>query len=191
MILAVCALCVVFTLFCFSRLPGAMDPQGGETASCVNEDIRPVSNDAGMIAAAHVTSCDNFVHDRATYVYVHRSGTNDSRKSLVFRFGNADDTDSPAMTWIDKSTLHISIGHVSEVSKQISHIDGVEITYSIGKEDFPREDSARAGREVKHLAEGMSVVLLLLIWVCVILVRSIVRERMAGDPAKGGPIAEI
>ena len=183
--LLICALCVLIILFFFSRLPNALDPQGEARGdNCIVEELPPISNGAGMIATGHVTLCDNIVHDVATYIYVHRLGKEDSRRSLVFRFGNENDgtdDDVPKITWVGRSTLHISVGHVSEVSKQIDSLDGVKISYSIGKEDFPREYSDRYDKETIHIAEVMFVLLLVLIYVCVIFARSILKQHRASD----------
>jgi hypothetical protein len=180
--LAVCAICILGILAFFCRLPTAMDPQGGESDGCINEELPAVSNGAGMVATGHETWCDDvFVHDGATYIYVHRSGKGESRKSLVFRFGNSVDYgvqyEPPRLEWGDKSTLHISVGTVEDVTKQVNFIDGVRISYSIGKEEYLREDWDRSLEQLKHIAEGMLVALVALTCVCVILVRSIINAR--------------
>jgi len=72
--------------------------------------------------------------------------------------------------WSDKSSLHISVPAVGEVTKQIATINGVRILYSIGKEDVPAGESDRNRR---HIALLLSVVLVFLTAICVMTAKSI------------------
>ena len=60
--------------------------------------------------------------------------------TLVFRYFDRYDTGPPKFEWTNESSLLISVSHVSEVSKQLSTMQGVNISYAIGKEDYPRKN---------------------------------------------------
>ena len=72
--------------------------------------------------------------------------------------------------WSDKTSLHISVPVVGEVTKQVAAIDGVKIFYSIGKEDLPAGGSEK---ENVHIAEVLFLVLIALIAICVLAAKSI------------------
>lgn len=175
LVLAVSSFLIVAILFGFYRLAKSIDPQGEANNCCIKMDLPPVSNGTGMIVSAHNTGCDCLMaHSIATYVYVHPSGSGDSRHSLVFRYEGGDD---PQLAWVDRSTLHITVGHIAEVSKQVDSIDGVKITYSIGVEDYPRKQGNRFMDLGKCIALFMFVVLLALIFIAAATVRSILKSR--------------
>ena len=186
LVLAVSSILIVALLFAFYRWAKALDPQGEENACCIKMDLPPVSNGAGMLASAHNTGCDCVMaHSIATYVYVHPSGSGDSRKSLVFRYEGGDD--DPQLTWVDRSTLHIAVGHIAEVSKQVDSIDGVKITYSIGMEYYPRKQGHRFINFRTGIGVFMFLALLALIFVAGVTVRSILRSRHGtGAESLGG-----
>lgn len=149
-----------------------IDTLGEASDNCAREDFSPVPNGSGFVATAHLTSCGYFIihGDATTYIYVHPEGTKEGRKSLVFRFSNFDHFDPPEIMWSDKSSLHISIPAVGEVTKQIATIDGVKILYSIGKEDVPAGASDRTRRRIALL---LFVSLVFLAAICVITAKSI------------------
>jgi hypothetical protein len=149
-----------------------IDALGEDSENCVRQDFSPVSNGSGLVATAHFTSCDYFiVHgDQTTYIYVNKVGTKEDRKSLVFRFSNFDHLDPPEITWSDKSSLHISVPVVGEVTEQVAAIDGVKIFYSISKEDLPAGESEK---ENAHIAEVLFPILIALIAICVMATKSI------------------
>ena len=133
-----------------------------------------------MVATGHFTVCTTLGTDAEYYVYVHKATDADSWRSLAFRFAPAfgvPDTCAPEMTWVDGSTLRISVGHISEVSKQVNSIDGVNISYSIGQEAFPLEDWDRSVKETKAFAVCMFLLLLVLIRLCALLVKSIIHQK--------------
>lgn len=149
-----------------------IDALGEASDNCAREDFSSVPNGSGLVATAHFTSCGYFIihGDATTYIYVHPEGTEDGRTSLVFRFSNFDHFDPPEIMWSDKSSLHISVPAVGEVTKQIATIDGVKILYSIGKEDVPAGASDRTRRRIALL---LLVSLVFLTAICVITAKSI------------------
>lgn len=149
-----------------------IDALGEASDNCAREDFSPVPNGSGLVATAHFTSCGYFIihGDATTYIYVHPEGTKEGRKSLVFRFSNFDHFDPPEIMWSNKSTLHISVPAVGEVTKQIATIDGVKILYSIAKEDVPAGASDRIRRRIALL---LFVSLVFLTAICVITAKSI------------------
>jgi hypothetical protein len=149
-----------------------IDALGEASDNCAREDFSPVPNGSGLVATSHFTTCGYFIihGDATTYVYVRAEGTKDGRKSLVFRFSNFDHFDPPEIMWSDKSSLHISVSAVGEVTKQIATIDGVKILYSIGTEDVPAGASDRIRRRIALL---LFVSLVFLMTICVITAKSI------------------
>ena len=121
------------------------DLLGEADNNCVKQDLPSVSNGAGMVATAHVTTCDYFIaHGAATtFVYVHKSGEQDSGSSLVFMFFNGGHLDPPRIIWDDTLALHISVDEVGGVAEQTTSKNGVKVSYSIGKEDVSLEESRR------------------------------------------------
>jgi hypothetical protein len=174
--LVVSVLGIVFVLNYLYRNIGPSDSLGEASDNCVRGDLPSVLNGSGMVATVHVTSCTfGLAHgEGTTYVYLHKSGENDSRKSLVFRFDNGNHFDSPQITWSDNLNLHISVPAVGEVTKQIASKDGVKVFYSIGKEEMSREESLRIRR---HDAKISFVWLVFLTGICVLTVRSIRKQK--------------
>ena len=115
------------------------DPQGEATSNCYSMKLKPVPNKSDMVATAHNTVCDGFGGNSVVYVYIHGVDQDDSRKSLVFRYSDKYDVPSPTIEWINDSSLRISVGEVSQVTKQLFSIDGVTVTYNIGKQDYSPE----------------------------------------------------
>ena len=116
------------------------DPQGGSNRYCISEELPPVSNKTGMVVTAHNTVCDMLGGNSAVYVYVHKLGQEESRKSLVFRYVDNPGALLPKFKWINDLTLRISVEDVSQVTKQLNMMDGVKITYVIGNEEYPRKN---------------------------------------------------
>lgn len=165
---------VVFGLYIMLRPQGSL---GEASDNCVREDFPAVPNGSGMVATSHTVSCDYFIAhgEETTFIYLHKLGANDSRKSLIFRFGNADNNfDNPQLIWSDNLNLHISISEVGEVTKEIGSTDGVKISYSIGKEDSPAGESDKIRRRI---AAVLFVVLILLTAICVVTTRSIQKQK--------------
>jgi hypothetical protein len=125
----------------------------GETngAECdYRGDFPSVPNGAGLVATGHSTGCAVVLLFTAftTYVYVHKIGESDSAKSLVFRFNESPDSSAePQIVWSDASNLRISVSTVDAVTKQLTSINDVKISYSIEKEELSLEE---VEREVRH-----------------------------------------
>ena len=79
------------------------------------------------------------------------------------------------MVWSDNSALHISVSEVGEVTEQVASKDGVKVSYSIGKEDMSRKESLRLRM---HDAEISLVWLICLTLICVLIVRSIRKQKI-------------
>lgn len=112
------------------------DPQGEANSNCYSLKLKSVPNKSGMVATAHNTVCDVAGGNSAVYVYIHGVDQDDSRKSLVFRYFDKDNTPPPTIEWINDSSMLISVGEVSQVTKQLPRMDSVTITYKIGKQDY-------------------------------------------------------
>jgi hypothetical protein len=112
------------------------DPQGEENSNCHLTKLKAVPNKTGMVATAYNTVCDVSGGNSAIYVHVHGLNQDDTRKSLVFRYFDKVEVPPPTIEWINDSSLRISVEAVSQVTKQLPMVDGVEITYEIGKQDY-------------------------------------------------------
>ena len=172
LLLAVSGVGVAIILFGLYKTLRPIDALGEASDNCAREDFSPVPNGSGLVATAHFTTCDYFIihGDETTYVYVNEEGAKEGRKSLVFRFSNFDHLDPPEVMWSDKSSLHISVPAVGEVTKQVAAINDVKIFYSIGKEDVPAGASDRTRRRIALL---LLVSLVFLTAICVITAKSI------------------
>lgn len=172
LLLAVSGVGVAVILFGLYKTLRPIDALGEASDNCVREDFSPVPNGSGFVATAHFTSCDYFIihGDQTTYIYVNKEGAKEGGTSLVFRFNNFDHLDPPEIIWSDKSSLHISVRAVGEVTKQVADIDGVKIFYSIGKEDAPAGESEKLNT---HIAEALIVLLIVLIAICALTAKSI------------------
>lgn len=137
---AIAILLLYAAIFIFDRWQNFKDPQGEANDNCIKEDLPSVSNHSGLVVTAHNTVCDGFGGSSTIYVYVHKSGASDDRGTLVFRYGDAGYYERPKIAWTSESSVLISVGHVSEVSKKLSTMQGVDISYVIGKEDHPRKN---------------------------------------------------
>jgi hypothetical protein len=156
---------------------GPLDSLGEDSDNCARGDVLSAPNGAGMVATAHTTSCDYFIihGEETTFVYLHRLGEKDSKKSLVFRFYDSDSNDAdPQMEWADSSNLRISVPAVWVVTKQVTSMNGVKISYSIGKEEMSRQELARLK---VHDATILFAGLVLLTAICVLTGRSLLRKK--------------
>jgi hypothetical protein len=139
-----------------------------------------VPNGTGMVATGHSTGCATVLlsTEFTTYLYVHKAGEKDSAKSLVFRFHESPEVfDDPKIMWSGNANLHISISEVGEVTKQLSSMDGIKISYSIDKEDVSHKrslkDSIRQGAV-------LFVFLIFMTVICFVTVRSIRNQKREG-----------
>ncbi len=119
LLLAVSGVGVSVILFGLYKTLRPIDALGEASDNCVREDFSPVPNGSGLVATAHFTSCDYFIihGDQTTYIYVNKEGTKEGRKSLVYRFNNFEHLDPPEIKWTDKSSLHITVPAVGEVTR--------------------------------------------------------------------------
>jgi len=136
---ALTAFALISALFIFDRWRNYSDPQGEANGYCIKDDLPPVQNRLSMIVTAHNTACDVLGGDSAVYVYVHSSSVADDRRNLVFRYFDRYDMAPPKIEWTDDSSVLIAVSHVSQVTKQLSMMDGIKIRYVIGAEDYPRK----------------------------------------------------
>jgi hypothetical protein len=146
-------------------------------------DFPSVPNGNGMVATGHSTGCAIVLLSMAftTYVYVHKVGESESAKTLVFRFDESfGSSEDPQIVWSDASNLHISISKVDAVTKQLTSINGVKISYSIGKEGVSLEEVERG---VRHDA---GIALVWLIFAVGVFIRYLKRSA-----AKISPTAEL
>jgi hypothetical protein len=84
----------------------------------------------------HTTACTTLGSDVATYIYVHPTAVSEDRDSLVFRYYDAGGS-TPKIRWVSDSSLEIKIDHVAEITKQVKKIGGINVSYDIGKQDYP------------------------------------------------------
>jgi hypothetical protein len=168
---------ILVMLSFFYILPDRLDPQGRSSASCNNEALLSLLNSAGMIVTAHYTLCDDVVHDSAIYVYVHKSEEPESRQTLVFRYADYPTVAPPKIEWIDNSTLFISVGDVSQITKMLTDVEGVKIVYTIGKEEYPRDAWQKHIDKLKLSAAFIFALMLGLIYVCKKIVSSILKSK--------------
>jgi hypothetical protein len=156
---------------------GPLDSLGEVSDNCARGDLPSVPNGAGMVATEHFTSCGYFIihGEVTTFVYLHTVGEKDSAKSLVFRFYDSSSNDvDPQIEWADSSNLRISVPAVWVVTKQITSMNGVKISYSIGKEEMSREEPAKLRM---HDARILFACMLLLTAICVLTGRSLLRKK--------------
>jgi hypothetical protein len=153
------------------------DSLGETSGTCdTRGDFPSVPNGTGMVATGHVTGCAVFLltTEFTTYVYVHRTGEADSRKSLVFKYDSTGLSVDQQIAWSDNSNLHVSTPEVGAVYKQLTSVDGVKISYFVGKESDPAEVVAR---EFRLDVEISSVWLAFWSGVCASTLRSILKTR--------------
>jgi hypothetical protein len=165
-------------------LPGRLDPQGEVNRSCFSEALPSVPGVNGMLVSGHETYCDSFIHDSATYVYLHRAGAKDGSGNLILRYGDhyGAASRSPVIQWTDASTLSVSLGRVGLITKMVSVVDGVRIVYSVAGEDYPRSDWAAHVHDEKVIALSVSAFELALLALCWRLIVAIRRRRRALRP---------
>jgi hypothetical protein len=112
------------------------DPQGGASSWCDKMQEKPIPNSAGWTVTWHTTACTTLGTDVATYIYVHPTTSSEGRNSLVFRYFDAGGS-APEIRWVSNTDLKIKIDHVAGVTKQVKKIAGINISYDIGKQDYP------------------------------------------------------
>jgi hypothetical protein len=137
--IALTTLASISALYIFARWRNYSDPQGEANSSCIKVDLPSVPNHSGMVVTVHNTACDFFGGDSALYLYVHRSSVADDRR-IVFRYFDIYNVEPPKIEWTDESSVQIAVSRVSQVTKQLSTMEGIKIRYIIGAEDYPRRN---------------------------------------------------
>jgi hypothetical protein len=158
-------MCVLALVFVLRKALNDGDPKEGETDCGVAREYAPsIPNGAGKLAIAHITDEDcDLAHSDVTFVHVRKLGEGDTRRSLVFKYEGDVGSYFPEMEWTDKSTLHISVGNISEVMKQVDSVDGVKIVYAIGREEIPRSEVrlySALGNAIRVFVVGLLLVVL-------------------------------
>jgi hypothetical protein len=178
---------IAVVLLLLFRFFSPLDSLGQTDESCDTRGEFPsVPNGTGMVATGHSTGCAIALlsTEFTTYVYVHKAGEKDSAKSVVFRFYESPGFfDGPKIVWSDDSNLHISVSEVGEITKQLNSMDGVKISYSVGKEVFSREEDLK---ESRHWATVLFVWLTFLTGLCFLAVRLITRQKRLDNLKEAG-----
>jgi len=176
-VLTVSLIGIALVLYALYGLLRPRDSLGEYSSDCDSRGELPsVPNGSGMVATGHSTGCAIALLSTAftTYVYLHRLGESDSAKSLIFRFDEGEYYGDPQITWTDTVSLHISVPGVMLVTKQVTSVGTIKISYSVAKEDMSREQDLRYR---KHLAEVLFACLAFLIGICFLAVRSIGKQK--------------
>jgi hypothetical protein len=128
----------VAALYLAVKVHVSMDENGDTNPSCFKEDLRPVSApDVWSITGRHIY-CDDVIHSSDIDLYLNELHTTPSRKYLFLSYSPDDGAPDPNITWIDKTHVKISLGHVTDISKITSEVHGVSFKYDIIGETLPR-----------------------------------------------------
>jgi len=114
-----------------------IDPQGGPSPWCDDLKNEPIKFSNGYSVLVHTTYCTTLGTDVGTYVQVYKTTEKPSRESLVFRFSPFESFE-PHVEWVSSTHLKIFVEHLSQITKQNKSINGIEIEYVIGKQDYPQ-----------------------------------------------------
>ncbi len=158
-----------------------MAPADEYAESCFSTVLPNVAGGDGFIVSGHHTYCDDIIHDSAVYVYLHRATESDDRRHLVFRYADNFLVPEPKIVWTGKSTLSISVGPVVAVTKEVSSLEGVRITYSVKREQYPRSDMEADTHEMELLVGGVLLFGILMAIVSWRLIRSIRQGRSRNE----------
>jgi hypothetical protein len=108
------------------------DPQGEATSNCDRVQSQAIESGAGMTVSTHTTACTTLGTTIATYVYVHPTGSFETKASLVFRFAEIPGKENMHLSWLGPSTLLIRCSEIGSVTKLETTIGAVSIKYEIG-----------------------------------------------------------
>lgn len=178
--LAICVIAIGLCVRMLLLLPARLDPQGDSNSICTPAPLPPVAGGNDMEVTAHLTVCSGgFVHDAATYVYLHKTGEQESPRSLMFRYSN-DQLAPPNIKWADSSHLTVSVDSLELVTKMVPSFEGVSIDYLIGREQEGRGNWQQQQRFIKEVGVVSTVfalfLLILAIWLS-FLIRRDLRAR--------------
>jgi hypothetical protein len=127
-IVLICSLYINYAWF------ESLDPQGGDSAWCDSVKLPSVPNGSGVVVTAQNTVCSGFGGNSPIYVHIHKLNENENRENLVFRY--FDKVDPLNIQWTSGTTVLISVNHVSQITKQLNAMEGVNIDYAIGSQDY-------------------------------------------------------
>jgi len=110
---------------------------------CEKREILSIPNGKGEIATLRLSECP-IVYvdvDRSYFVFLHKRQELNKKWNLVFRYKvNINEKNSqPKIMWITNSSLKITVGsdNILQVTKQLRHIEGIDIVYDLGRAEFP------------------------------------------------------
>jgi len=103
------------------------DPQGGSNLWCDDEKLSSIPNGTDMEVSGHRTNCNTVGSDSVAYVHLHPKGQSESRSTLIFRYDGND----PNMRWIDDHHISIQADNISDVSKQVTLLEDISISYDL------------------------------------------------------------
>ncbi len=113
------------------------DPQGEETSACDKTAFQTfTSPDELQVVTLHSTICSGFGGSVAVYAYLHPKNSPESRSTLVFRYLEHDGAAPPEIVWVNSKSVTISLPIVQKITKQVTRINGIEISYRIGQMDY-------------------------------------------------------
>jgi hypothetical protein len=121
------ALGAMVTVFAIDR-----DPQGEATSNCDRVQAQAINNDAGMTVSTHTTACTTLGTTIATYVYVHPTGSVETKENLVFRFAEVPGKENMQLSWLGPNKILIRCGEIGSVTRLETTIGAISIKYEIG-----------------------------------------------------------
>ena len=123
------------------------DPQGESGFYCDKLDFDPIANTSGWAVSGHFTICGGFGGSGAVYMYVHPIKESEGREYLAFRYSDNDGHWPPKVIWKNEHEVIIQVDHLSQVTKKLSSIGPIKITYQIAKQDFEMSGKSHPGSD--------------------------------------------
>jgi hypothetical protein len=128
----------------------AWDPIGNGDdlgdAPCYARELTALPNRSGEVATVRRVLCTGDMLNTVVvyFVFVHKVSERNNHDNLVFRYTTSDGYRLtapyvPKLAWAKDSALNIALGDgvILQVTKQRASIDGVGISYSLGKAQYP------------------------------------------------------
>jgi hypothetical protein len=115
-----------------------VDGSGDGNPSCFQEALRAVSGPGGWSITGRHQYCDDVFHSSDVDLYISEVNTAAHRKYLFLSYSPDGGAPDPNIIWVDKSHVNISLGHVTDISRIKSEINGVSFKYDIVGETLPR-----------------------------------------------------
>jgi len=119
------------------------DPQGNANVDCTKTEFKPIRSATGTVVSGHNTVCDGFGGDSAVYIYVHGANEKESKDRLVLRYSERTDWDLPKIEWSGANEVMIRVKHAIQVTKKVTTIGPVKISYQIDQEDYASVDVSK------------------------------------------------